>query len=737
MPDSFLLHQLLYKTRRYSRWLVAVIGIATCSIARADTALWRIGSPDNANTEFSTAAPPSGSAPATFTVPVASSQFPNGFNNGTDIHIRYTLSAVPQYGVMFKVKIIEGAPYSWPSAWVPGGNTFVPELSVWSNADLAGIVQAIGADPPNWNSSYWNPWAKTYEVYIPREMLIAGTNDLRIQSLGHPYSGYANQTYLYGCWDYLELDSLASPSAEPVNGKVSYMGAEFSNNGFASDDALLQEFPYMVKWPGIAYSGNPFRLGYFQDVSGSQPDRLEMAQMVKAYNMTGIMDGLNCRGRLNSDGSFPSADQSYITSLFNNYAGLFQYYELCNEPCEPFTNADYNYTLDVARIANGIRGNNASSQADYVKIAEPGWAYGGGSGNPTNWDQTIANRQAFQPYTQATNGHAYGMSYTQTSGNFLEDLASYAPITDGWGRDMINTEFGCHDADNDFNNLGEQQLESGLFDRIVRAHLAFCDYACNYATTGDDATLSLFANGYSSTWPATPSSLAAYVTPNNTQTGAAEDTRLKIFRRNALAYCTHGAPLPYTFTNSGLVANQLVYFRAVNTAGMGQLPASHATSSKILLNFVNFDTQNAHTIGVQVTLPSSGVYWGERFGPGTTYASSESQVQFTANPTVTISETVPAGDSVQYILDNSPSYVVNPGFEAGIGCNPLGWYTNQGDNSSSGVCYVEGGGRSGNRLTFWAPYSYSAKALQLVTGIPNGTYTLTTWVKGSGGQSAC
>src|SRR6185437_6865841 len=366
-------------------------------------------------------------------------------------------------------------------------------------------------------------------------------------------------------------------------------------------------------------------------------------------------------------------------------------------------------------------------------------AYGGGSGSPKNWDADPRNRKLFLPYTQAANGHAYATSYTQSNGSFVGNLDVYAPVEDGWGRDMINTEFGAVDKYHaDWDNLGERQRQSGLYDRVLRAHLAFCDYFCDYAATGDDDGFSMFVNGYpDGSWTKDPASLRAHITPP-LPNGAPEDTRLKIFRRYALAYCTHGAPLPYTFTKPGQVADQLVYFRAVNTAGMEPLPVSHAASRKILLNFVNFDTEHAHTMTVRVLLPRRGTYWGERFGPGDTYAAAESPVRLAAAPAITFTETLPPGESAQYILDDAPSYVVNGDFDAAPGVNPRGWCTNQGDNHSSGAVFAERAGPQGTpRLTFRAAKPYTAKALQTVTGIPNGTYVLSARVTGSGGQSAC
>ena len=54
---------------------------------------------------------------------------------------------------------------------------------------------------------------------------------------------------------------------------------------------------------------------------------------------------------------------------------------------------------------------------------------------------------------------------------------------------------------------------------------------------------------------------------------------------------------------------------------------------------------------VRVRMPAPGVYHGERFGPGDTYAAAHSTVDLKADPFVDLDVELGAGDAVQYILD--------------------------------------------------------------------------------------
>ncbi|OKI12496.1 arabinogalactan endo-1,4-beta-galactosidase [Streptomyces sp. CB03911] len=82
--------------------------------------------------------------------------------------------------------------------------------------------------------------------------------------------------------------------------------------------------------------------------------------------------------------------------------------------------------------------------------------------------------------------------------------------------------------------------------------------------------------------------------------------------------------------------------------------------------------------------------------------------------------------------------VANPGFETGGAgtATPTGWstYSAGGQNAAS---YTEAGGHGGSyRLTHWAASAYKVETYQYLSGLTNGSYTLTAWVRSGGGQNA-
>ncbi|RAG87284.1 arabinogalactan endo-1,4-beta-galactosidase [Streptacidiphilus pinicola] len=78
--------------------------------------------------------------------------------------------------------------------------------------------------------------------------------------------------------------------------------------------------------------------------------------------------------------------------------------------------------------------------------------------------------------------------------------------------------------------------------------------------------------------------------------------------------------------------------------------------------------------------------------------------------------------------------VTNGGFEADAKgtATPTGWST----SGASAASYTESGGHSGSyRLTHWSASAYKVTTFQTLTGLANGSYTLTAWVRSSGGQN--
>jgi hypothetical protein len=87
----------------------------------------------------------------------------------------------------------------------------------------------------------------------------------------------------------------------------------------------------------------------------------------------------------------------------------------------------------------------------------------------------------------------------------------------------------------------------------------------------------------------------------------------------------------------------------------------------------------------------------------------------------------------------SSNTVVNPSFDtdgAAVG-SPTGWLTKAGNNTDASADYTEAwpGAHTGTyHGTHYRPDNYEVYTYQTLTGLANGTYTLSAWVKSSGGQ---
>ncbi|MEV6166949.1 arabinogalactan endo-1,4-beta-galactosidase [Streptomyces sp. NPDC051954] len=81
------------------------------------------------------------------------------------------------------------------------------------------------------------------------------------------------------------------------------------------------------------------------------------------------------------------------------------------------------------------------------------------------------------------------------------------------------------------------------------------------------------------------------------------------------------------------------------------------------------------------------------------------------------------------------STLTNTGFESdGAGAaTPAGWS----EYGSTGASYVEAGGHSGSyRLSHYSSAAYKVETYQYLSGLTNGAYKLTAWVRSGGGQNS-
>ncbi|MET9674455.1 glycosyl hydrolase 53 family protein [Streptomyces sp. NPDC006482] len=82
--------------------------------------------------------------------------------------------------------------------------------------------------------------------------------------------------------------------------------------------------------------------------------------------------------------------------------------------------------------------------------------------------------------------------------------------------------------------------------------------------------------------------------------------------------------------------------------------------------------------------------------------------------------------------------LTNAGFESDAAgtATPAGWstYSAAGQNAAS---FTEAGGHGGSyRLSHWSASAYKVETYQYLSGLTNGTYTLSAWVRSGGGQNA-
>jgi hypothetical protein len=619
--------------------LVIALAMTTATAAPApaaasDTPLWRLGVADGNSAEFADYGPiPTGAGGAAATAPASAVDVPADWRTRTDwkflpkglkgdvrpaIDIGYDLPAVPASGVMFSFKLLHA---------YKGGS----EMAVFSNGTLAGMIQLWGTGGTN---STW-PWRKTYRLYVPKELLAAGRNVLRLEAPRPLWSDAGVDKFLWWQWDYLQLDALGAPAREPIHGKMTWLGTtmKHSANDFFVNDHTLRVAGPTLRWLGIAYSGNTIRADFWYDVGSQQPRRMEYLQLLGGLNMSVLVDHISSgHFRADATGGLPQATREAMDEFFRKYGSLFRYYEISNEP--GMFGGDWKPTIETARYVNRIK-------PPHVVTVAPGWAYADRKGSPKGWPTKADCRQAVEALCQATNGHSYGFSYADNrGGSFVENLRTFQGVEDGWPMEYVNTETGANNWHSEANGPGfpSTQPHAQAFDRILRAHVAVVDRTMQHAAVFDDfGLLQPLAVG------ADPNTMQAYPGLNG------EDTRLKTFRRLALAYATHGTPLPYVPLNREQTAGRRVYFRAVDTAGIGPLPGSNATADKILLNFVSFDTA-PQTMRIRVTLPQRGVYAGERIGPGDTLAKARSEVKLTATPGVELEVQLGPGEAVQYIL---------------------------------------------------------------------------------------
>lgn len=608
------------------------------------TLLWKLGKHDGSAAEFKAA----GSNGVKERLSIASStarsaelkSLPSGLHGETnpELRIQYELDKIPEHGVLFRVSIID----AYKS---------VPQMSVFSNRQLSGIIQIAGI--AGTGSKY--DFRKSYELYIPKEQLISGTNELTLRTARGIYSSEAEDKYNWWTWDNLSLEALKSPIKEPIHGSYTLTGTVVNNKQFYFDEGAVTHLPYIMKWLGVAYSGNIMRTSCASDVGRSCENMDDYYKVLKDYNMQAVALYLYTGDiKLKADGTLPEEAEKKLTDYFQKYSPYFQYYEVDNEP--GLFNRSKAVNLAIAEWLN----SKGKTIAPHLKTVAPGWAYWPGysedscgnqkgalkqCGDPDGWERDPKQRDELEAVTDLTNGHSYGDSYIfSQGGSFTENLKTFGGSVDGLSKKMLATEFGTSDSHVDAYQYGAKERTSAVFDRIMRAHLGYADMFVQHAAFFKN--FSLFKYGFNLE-DHDPAATEIYYTKEG------EDSRVSIMRRLDLAYATHGAPLTYQISNKEALADKLVYVRAVDTSTLEPLAGSKATSNKVLVNFVNFE-RTEQTVKVKVTMPKKTEYEGERFGKGDTYEEARSYVSGrVAAPELEFTETLAPGEGVQYILEPS------------------------------------------------------------------------------------
>ncbi|WP_277470353.1 MULTISPECIES: discoidin domain-containing protein [unclassified Paenibacillus] len=609
------------------------------------TVLWQLGKQDGSSAEFAAAA--SAGVKAAYTVSSASGKtpsnlqsVPSGLRGDTnpELSITYNLNKIPENGVLFRVSIID----AYKS---------VPQMSVFSNSQLSGIIQIAGVAGTDNEYSF----RKTYELYIPKEQLTTGSNELKLKAARGIYSSSMEDKYNWWTWDVLSLESLNEPIQEPIHGSYTLTGTMVNNKQFYFDEGAVTHLPYIMKWLGIAYSGNVMRTSCASDVGRSCSNMADYYKVLQDYNMQSVALYLHTGDiELNADGSLPADAEKKLTDYFEQYSPYFQYYEVDNEP--GLFNRSKAVNLAIADWLN----TKGKTIAPHLQTVAPGWAYwpeyrtdscGNQKGtvkqcgDPDGWERDPGQRAELEEVTDLTNGHSYGDSYIfSDGGSFTENLKTFGGAADGLSKKMLTTEFGTSDSHVDSYQYGASEPTAAVFDRIMRAHIGYADMFVQHAAFFKN--FSLFKYGFNLE-EHDPAKTEIYYTKEN------EDSRVSIMRRLSLAYATHGAPLTYQITNKDELADKLVYVRAVDTSTLEPLAGSGATSNKVLVNFVNFE-ETEQKVTVKVTMPEKTVYEGERFGNGDTYEAARTYVTGkNAAPELEFTETLAPGEAVQYILEPS------------------------------------------------------------------------------------
>ena len=507
-----------------------------------------------------------------------------------------------------------------------------PQAAVFLNGMLQGIIQLWGTSP----TQLPYKWRKTYRLYLPPNAFAAGDNTLAVRLIPPIWSPATPEVMnrFWFKWENVRIDALAAAPRAAVHGKPFWLGTTLKQDtGFRINAHSLALIDAALPWIGSAYSGNTMRADFWHDVTHMQPARRAYLEKLRDYNASVLADNVSGHFHIDASGDLEPAGKTAIDTFFADYGQLIQYYELGNEPS--MFGGSYADSLATARHIHANR-------PDHLLLAATGWAYGGGKGEPVNWESDPARRRAIESWCDMINGHSYGNSYNDArGGSFFETFKTHGQPADGWAKPFIVSETGANDWHSEDNGprYPSRAPHVSAFDRILRAHVAVADRVMQHALIFDD--FGLFDK---------PADLDALPATLRARPGAAaEPSRLSAFRRIALAYATHGAPLETQILNPGELRDRLVHIRAVDTLAIAPLAGSLAKSDKILVNLINFEDAPIR-VSARVKMPLPGTYAALRIGDGADYAASHKTLTLVADTGLTFTDTLAPGEAVQYIL---------------------------------------------------------------------------------------
>lgn len=97
-------------------------------------------------------------------------------------------------------------------------------------------------------------------------------------------------------------------------------------------------------------------------------------------------------------------------------------------------------------------------------------------------------------------------------------------------------------------------------------------------------------------------------------------------------------------------------------------------------------------------------------------------------------------ESLRVFNEPSENIVANPSFEEdnAVTAAPVGWNVWGESTGDYDAIKTEWGGFSGDwKLALWKDSAYACSAYQVLSGLENGTYTLSAWIMSNGGQKVC